>query len=71
MPDFNAFDELRPRFTNAKHAAIYLGVSVHRMYQLLDQGLIKSQYEGTRRLIDIKSLEAYADSLPSVHPDAR
>ena len=62
--------ELKPRYTTAKYAAQYLCVSNQRIYQLLDQGLIASQYEGRKRLIDIASLQAYADALPVVHPDA-
>ena len=62
--------ELKPRYTTAKYAAGYLCVSNQRVYQLLDAGLIKSQYEGRKRLIDIASLEAYADALPTIHPDA-
>lgn len=60
---------LEPIFVSVKDAATILGVSVWTIYPKLDAGLIESRYEGSKRLVVLESLKAYAASLPTVRPE--
>lgn len=60
--------ELDPIYVSVKEAARILGVSTWLMYQRLDQQVIKSRYEGRKRLVDMESLRTYAAGLPEVAP---
>lgn len=67
MPENPAGEgELSPIFVSVKQAAKALNISPWSMYQLLNEGKVVAQYKGTRRLVRVDSLRAYADSLPTV-----
>lgn len=54
-----------PIFVTVKEAARILALSPFTVSKKLDEGLIDSRYEGTRRLVRLSSLSDYADSLPT------
>lgn len=56
--------EVEPIFVSVKDAARILGVSAFTVYDLCDKQAIKSQYQGRRRLVVLKSLREYAAALP-------
>ena len=60
-----------PIFVSVKQAAEVLGISDWAMYQLLDDEdrPIDSRYKGTRRLVSVDSLRAYAANLPTEKPE--
>lgn len=59
-------EQIQPIFVSVKEAARILALTTWSVYQLLDQQKIASQYHGSRRLVRVDSLRAYADSLPIV-----
>lgn len=60
--------ELDPIFVSVKEAARILSLSTWAVYQKLDAQEIESRYEGRKRLVDYKSLRAYAAGLPTTAP---
>ncbi len=54
-----------PITVSVKDAAQMLGISPWSMYKLLDDGAVESRYHGRRRLVPVKSLAAYAETLPT------
>ena len=58
-----------PIYVSVKEAARLLGLSTWSVYQKLDQQVIESRYDGRKRLVVVKSLREYADSLPAVAPE--
>lgn len=58
-----------PIFVSVHEAAKALSLSAWQVYQLLDEEAIDSRYQGRRRLVNVKSLRAYADGL-SKYPNA-
>lgn len=54
---------LTPIFCSVKQAAEALNLSPWEVYQLLDEGAIKSKKRGRRRLVIVTSLYDFADSL--------
>ena len=62
--------DLAPVLVSVKQAAQMLGISPWSCYQLLDEGAIVSRYIGRRRLVEVESLRAYAQALPTVRPNA-
>ena len=63
---------IAPITISVKQAAEALGISLWSMYQLLDDEdrPVKSAYKGTRRLVFVDSLKAYAENLPTERPQA-
>jgi hypothetical protein len=61
----NPAESVTPIFVSVKQAADMLAISPWSMYQLLDEGSVKSQYKGRRRLVQVASLKEYADNLPT------
>lgn len=61
----NPAESVTPIFVSVKQAADMLAISPWSMYQLLDDGAVKSQYKGRRRLVSVASLREYAESLPT------
>jgi hypothetical protein len=63
---------IEPIFVSVKEAAQALGVSTWALYELLDDEArpIDSRYKGRRRLVSVKSLREYAESLPVERPEA-
>lgn len=61
----NPAESVTPIFVSVKQAADMLAISPWSMYQLLDDGSVKSQYKGRRRLVQVASLREYAESLPT------
>lgn len=59
---------LEPIYVPAVEAAAALGVKRYRMYELLNSGDIEGRYDGTRRLVSVRSLREYAESLPTEPP---
>lgn len=55
---------IEPIFISVKQAAEALSLTPWTVYRLLDDQKIASRYEGRRRLVSVKSLREYADSLP-------
>lgn len=60
---------IEPIFVSVKEAARALNISPWSCYQLLDDKLIVSRYQGRRRLVDVASLREYAASLPTERPE--
>ena len=61
----SAAPRVDPIFVTVKEAARILALSPFTVSKKLDEGLIDSRYEGTRRLVRLSSLVDYADSLPT------
>jgi hypothetical protein len=60
---------LDPMYVSVKEAAKFLGdISTWQVYALLDGKKIESRYQGRRRLVVAKSLQAYAEALPTDSP---
>lgn len=57
-----------PIFVSVKEAAQALSLSTWKVYRLLDDQKIVSQYEGGKRLVLVESLREYAGSLPTTRP---
>lgn len=57
-----------PIFVSVKEAARALNISTWSCYQLLDDRVIDSRYQGRRRLVDVASLREYARNLPTERP---
>lgn len=62
--------QIQPIFVSVKEAAQALALSTWQVYKLLDDQVIESRYQGSRRLVVVESLKAYAEGLPSTPPDA-
>lgn len=64
-------DELeRQRFCSIAEAATYLGRSYAHVHGLVKEQRIESVYDGpVRRLVVVKSLKKYGDSLPIDRPE--
>lgn len=62
---------LEPIFVSVKEAAAALSISPWQVYKLLDRKEIASQYQGTRRLVNVKSLHEYAANLPTEQPEVQ
>lgn len=56
--------QVEPIFVSVKDAARILGLSAWSVYQLLNEGLIDSRYQGRRRSVVLKSVQDYAAALP-------
>lgn len=58
---------IEPIFVSVKEAAEALALSTWALYQLLDDDTrpIDSRYQGSRRLVSVASLRAYAKGLPT------
>lgn len=61
---------LEPIFVTVAEAADALGMKPYRMYELLNGGEIDGRYDGTKRLVSVRSLREYAESLPTEPPKA-
>lgn len=59
-----------PILVTVKRAADVLGLSPWTVGKLCRDGVIKSGFEGRRRLIPWSALQAYANNLPSEPPSA-
>lgn len=72
-PDIARVVPIEPRFITVADAALYLAVNPYTVYRLLkDPGNgIVVRHHGRKKLIDLASLKAYADSLPTAAPDPR
>lgn len=71
MSEFNTSKSgLEPHFVSVKAAAEFLDSTPWTVYQLLDSGAIKSQYQGRRRKVVLSSLREYAEGLPTTPEDA-
>ena len=62
--------KIEPLFMSVKDAAATFAVSTWQMYQMLDEGVIDSRYQGRRRLVSVESLRRYAASLPTSAPES-
>lgn len=60
----------QPIFVSVKEAAKMLSLSTWSMYQLLDEQVVESRYQGRRRLVAVDSLREYAASLPTTRPES-
>lgn len=60
--------QITPIFVSVKQAAVMLNLTTWSVYKLLDEQAIESRYHGRRRLVSVKSLEEYAQSLPTTAP---
>lgn len=56
--------QVEPIFVSVKDAARILGLSAWSVYQLLNDGVIDSRYQGRRRTVVLKSVRDYAAGLP-------
>lgn len=59
---------IEPLGIDVNRAANMLGVGRTRIYELVNSGQLLCKYEGTKRLIDVASLRAYYQSLPTERP---
>lgn len=57
---------IEPIFISVKQAAEALGINAAKMYDLCNKGLVDARYQDGRRLVSVKSLREYAESLPTV-----
>jgi excisionase family DNA binding protein len=64
MPD-SGFALPDPVFVTPLEAAHLLGLSRSRVYDLLDEGVLVSRRHGTRRLVLLASVQAFAYKLPA------
>lgn len=61
--------EIQPIFVSLKQAGQMLGISTWSARKLCEDGLVESRYHGTRRLVSVASLAAFAETLPTKRPD--
>jgi hypothetical protein len=57
--------EVEPILCSIPQGCQMLGIGIQGMYDLIGAGLVKAVKRGTRTLLKVESLKAYADSLPS------
>ena len=56
---------LEPITVNVKEAAEAVGVSTARMYELLNEGKVEGRYDKSKRLVLVRSLREYVETLPT------
>ena len=64
---------IEPRFVTVADAALYLAVNPYTVYRLIrdpDNGIVV-RHHGRKKLIELASLKAYADSLSTESPKQR
>lgn len=58
-----------PISVSVKDAAAMTGLSKWTIYKRLDEKVIQSAYDGSRRLVVVESLRQYIANLPSERPE--
>ncbi len=56
---------LKPRFLKISSASAYSGISRSTLYELLNEGKIRSHKVGSARLLDRESLDSFISSQPA------
>jgi hypothetical protein len=56
--------EVEPYLCSVPQGCQMIGVGTQTMYDLIGAGLVTAVKRGTRTLLKVESLKAYADSLP-------
>ena len=56
--------EVEPILCSVPQGCQMIGIGTQGMYELIGAGLVKAVKRGTRTLLVVESLKAYADSLP-------
>jgi excisionase family DNA binding protein len=56
-------DDIEPRFVGVPQLVKAIGVSRSTVYEMLDDGRLKSVHVGRRRLVSVEELDRFADAL--------
>jgi len=56
--------EVEPILCSVPQGCQMIGIGTQGMYDLIGAGLVEAKKKGTRTLLVVASLKAYADSLP-------
>lgn len=57
------------RYADARQAAVYLGMTIHALYNLVYAGEIPHKRRGKKLMFDLRDLDAYVERLSGVSVD--
>lgn len=56
--------QFEPLCLGVKDAAVYIGLSKSRLYELIDEGSIEARKLGARTVVPVASLRAFVENAP-------